>query len=76
MKTQKWEIKDIIGILLLCSGLYILGRLVGFCFSEDIWYDEVFSAGMMRYSYKEIMEFTAKSASVSAIISQIPSIPE
>ncbi len=60
MKSQKWKLKDVIGILLLFCGLYILGKLIGFCFSEDIWYDEVFSAGMMRYSYKEIMEFTAK----------------
>ena len=60
MKSIKWTIKDVIGILLLGSSLYILGKLTGFCFSEDIWYDEVFSAGMMRYSYKEIAEFTAK----------------
>ena len=60
MESKKWKIEDIIGILLLGSSLYILAKLTGFCFSEDIWYDEVFSAGMMRYSYKEIMEFTAK----------------
>ena len=50
MKEQKWSIKDVVGVLLLCGSLYIIGRMVGFCFSEDIWYDEVFSAGMMRYS--------------------------
>ena len=60
MNKQKLHIKDLIGILLLLCGLYLLGRMTGFCFSEDIWYDEVFSAGMMRYSYREIMEFTAK----------------
>lgn len=60
MSKENREIKDILGILLLCSGLYILFRMFGFCLSEDIWYDEVFSAGMMRYSYREIMEFTAK----------------
>ena len=51
---------EITGFILVGISLYILGRMAGFCFSEDIWYDEVFSAGMMRYSYKEIMEFTAK----------------
>lgn len=60
MNKWNWKIKDIIGILLLCCGAYILFRMIGFCLSEDIWYDEVFSAGMMRYSYKEIVEFTAK----------------
>lgn len=60
MKKISWKIKDIVGILLLCSGAYILFRMIGFALSEDIWYDEVFSAGMMRYSYKEIVEFTAK----------------
>ncbi|MBR5595832.1 MAG: glycosyltransferase family 39 protein [Lachnospiraceae bacterium] len=60
MKIEKWKMKDVVGFLLLCCSLYIIGRMVGFCFSEDIWYDEVFSAGMMRYSYKEIMNFTAQ----------------
>ena len=60
MRKVNWKIKDMVGILLLCSGAYILFRMIGFGLSEDIWYDEVFSAGMMRYSYKEIVEFTAK----------------
>ena len=60
MKSKNWKIENVIGFVLLGISLYILGRLTGFCFSEDIWYDEVFSAGMMRYSYKEIMDFTAK----------------
>lgn len=45
---------------MLCFALYILLKMIGFCFSEDIWYDEVFSAGMMRYSYKDIIGFTAR----------------
>lgn len=60
MNKQKWQIQEIAGVMLLGVALYILGRMVFFCFSDDIWYDEVFSAGMMRYSYKEIMDFTAK----------------
>lgn len=60
MKKAKWQMQEAAGMLLLVFAFYILCRMGGFCFSEDIWYDEVFSAGMMHYSYKEIMEFTAQ----------------
>lgn len=60
MKKTKWQMSEIAGVILFGISLYILGKMAGFCVSQDIWYDEVFSAGMMRYSYREIMEFTAK----------------
>ena len=60
MKNCNLKLKDAFGICLLLGSLYIVGKMVGFCFSEDIWYDEVFSVGMMRYSYGEIMKFTAQ----------------
>ena len=65
-------IKDVIGIGLLLGSFYIIGRMVGFCFSEDIWYDEVFSAGMMRYSYKEIMNWLIKGPQSSNLKRLIP----
>lgn len=60
MKIKEWKANDIVGVVLLCYGLFILAKLTGLCFSEDIWYDEVFSVGMMRYSYKDIVNFTAR----------------
>ena len=51
--------KDILGLLLLLVGLFLLGRMVGFCLSPDIWYDEVFSVKMIFDSYREVAHFTA-----------------
>lgn len=60
MTRKQISLKETLGYVLLLYGLYMLVRTIGFCFSPDIWYDEVFSVGLMKYSYKEIMEFTAK----------------
>lgn len=51
--------KDILGLLLLLVGLFLLGRMVVFCLSPDIWYDEVFSVKMISGSYREVAHFTA-----------------
>ena len=53
-------IKDILGFFLLLISLFLLGKMIRFCLSPDIWYDEVFSTKMISGSFKEITRFTAR----------------
>lgn len=59
---QKWKIsgKDILGYLLLGISVIMLGRSLMLCFSNDIWYDELFTVGMIEHSYGELIGFTAR----------------
>ncbi|MDE7359017.1 MAG: hypothetical protein K2N39_06270, partial [Lachnospiraceae bacterium] len=51
--------RDIAGYLLLGISAVLLGRSLMLCFSNDIWYDELFTVGMVEHSYGEMVRFTA-----------------
>ena len=56
---KKMTGRDIAGLLLLVFSLGMLGRSFSLCFSNDIWYDELFTVGMAEHSYRELVRFTA-----------------
>lgn len=51
--------KDAFGWLLICISVLMLGKSTALCFSNDIWYDELFTVGMIEHSYGELIHFTA-----------------
>ncbi len=51
--------KDAFGLLLIGISVLMLGKSVALCFSNDIWYDELFTVGMIEHSYGELIRFTA-----------------
>lgn len=51
--------RDIAGFFLFVFSLVMLGRSFSLCFSNDIWYDELFTVGMAEHSYSELVRFTA-----------------
>ena len=52
--------RDFLGYLLLGISVAMIGRSLTLCFSSDIWYDELFTVGMIKYSYGELINFTAR----------------
>lgn len=50
---------DIAGYLLLAISVMMLGKSLMLCFGSDIWYDELFTVGMIEHSYGELVRFTA-----------------
>lgn len=58
-KKQNCPGRDIAGFFLLGLSLIMLGRSLMLCFSNDIWYDELFTVGMIEHSYGELVRFTA-----------------
>lgn len=58
-KKQKGPGREIAGFLLLGLSLIMLGRSVMLCFSNDIWYDELFTVGLAEHSYGELVRLTA-----------------
>lgn len=58
-KKAKYPGRDIAGLILLGLSLIMLGRSLMLCFSNDIWYDELFTVGMAEHSYGELVRFTA-----------------
>ncbi len=52
--------RDILGYLLPGISVVLLGRSLMLCFSNDIWYDELFTVGMIGHSYGELVELTAQ----------------
>lgn len=52
--------KDILGWLFLGISVLMLGKSIALCFSNDIWYDELFTVGMIEHSYGELVAFTAR----------------
>ena len=52
--------RDILGYLLLGVSVVLLGRSLMLCFSNDIWYDELFTVGMIGHSYGELVGLTAR----------------
>lgn len=51
--------KDSLGWFFICISVLMLGKSVALCFSNDIWYDELFTVGMIEHSYGELIHFTA-----------------
>ncbi len=51
--------KDAFGWLLICISVLMLCKSLALCFSNDIWYDELFTVGMIEHSYGELIHFTA-----------------
>ncbi|MDD6202833.1 MAG: hypothetical protein PUB13_07840 [Lachnospiraceae bacterium] len=61
MKTIDSQKKDnCIGFFFIVSAISLFIFFVTQCFSNDIWYDEVYSMVMSSCSYREIVEITAK----------------
>ncbi|MBD5444366.1 MAG: hypothetical protein HDR29_02320 [Lachnospiraceae bacterium] len=60
MKIRRISCKDLIGCLFILASLIMLGNSIRLCFSSDIWYDELFTMGMVEHSYGELIAFTAR----------------
>lgn len=56
---KKMTGRDMVGFSLLGLSLIMLGRSVMLCFSNDIWYDELFTVGLAEHSYGELIRLTA-----------------
>lgn len=50
--------KDAFGWCLICISVLMLGKSIALCFSHDIWYDELFTVGMIEHSCGELVRFT------------------
>ncbi len=59
-KKRKVSCQDLTGWLLLVISVLMLGKSIALCFSNDIWYDELFTVGMIEHSYGELVAFTAR----------------
>ena len=59
-RTRKISGKDILGYLFLGISVVMLLRSLMLCFSNDIWYDELFTVGMIEHSYGDLIAFTAR----------------
>lgn len=59
-RTRKISGKDILGYLFLGISAVMLLRSLMLCFSNDIWYDELFTVGMIEHSYGDLIAFTAR----------------
>lgn len=59
-KKLKISGRDALGYLFLGLSVIMLGRSLMLCFSNDIWYDELFTVGMIEHSYGDLIAFTAR----------------
>ena len=57
---QKLSYRDVFGYLLIGLSVIMLGKSLMLCFSNDIWYDELFTVGMIEHSYGDLVAFTAR----------------
>lgn len=57
---QKPDWEEITGILFLGISMGMLGLSVYFCFSSDIWYDELFTMGLAGRSCGNLISITAR----------------
>lgn len=57
---QKITWKQGLGMLFLAAGLILLGNSIRLSFCNDIWYDELFTMGLIQHSYGELTAFTAQ----------------
>lgn len=51
--------RDLAGVFLLGLSLLMLGKSLMLCFSSDIWYDELFTVGLVEHTYGDMVRFTA-----------------
>lgn len=56
---KKMTGRDWAGFFLLALSVMMIGRSFTLCFSNDIWYDELFTVGMAEHSYGDLVRFTA-----------------
>ena len=56
----KISYRDVLGWLLIGISVIMLGKSLMLCFSNDIWYDELFTVGMIEHSYGDLIAFTAR----------------
>ena len=59
-KKAKISYQGIIGWLLIGLSVIMLGKSLMLCFSSDIWYDELFTVGMIEHSYGDLIALTAR----------------
>ncbi len=52
--------RDILGYLFLGISVIMLCKSLILCFSSDIWYDELFTVGMIEHSCGDLIAFTAR----------------
>ena len=57
---RKLSYRDVFGYLLIGLSVIMLGKSLMLCFSNDIWYDELFTVGMIKHSYGDLIAFTAR----------------
>lgn len=60
LKIRKISCKELIGCVFILASMIMLGNSIRLCFSSDIWYDELFTMGMVEHSYGELIGFTAR----------------
>ena len=53
-----WD--EVLGILLFLLAACFLAVSVFLCFSDDIWYDELFTMGLAGQSFGELISVTAR----------------
>ena len=51
---------DVLGYLLIGISVIMLGKSLMLCVGNDIWYDELFTVGMIEHSYGDLIAFTAR----------------
>lgn len=54
------DIYDVIGIAFMLAAVIMLGVSVFLCFSNDIWYDELFTMGLANQSFGELISITGQ----------------
>lgn len=59
-EKKKYFHKDVLGWLFWGISVLMLGKSIALCFCNDIWYDELFTVGMIEHSYGELIAFTAR----------------
>ncbi len=60
IKERNISWKEVTGWLLAGISVVMLIKSVALCFCNDIWYDELFTVGMIKHSYGELVAFTAR----------------
>lgn len=59
-ERRRIQAKGILGCLLLGISIMMLFKSLMLCFSADIWYDELFTVGMIEHSCSDLIGFTAR----------------
>lgn len=60
LSLRKISYMEVGGWLFMAVSLVMLINSVRLCFCSDIWYDELFTMGMVSHSYGELIAFTAR----------------